>query len=158
MAKRIVTTVVVALFALTSTGCIGSMALSGKVREFNMGIHSDPWPREAVFLLFQFFPVYAFAGMIDIVAINSVEFWTGTNPLSGKAAAVTVARLGDTHREVAPDGTVALSTVREDGSIDIEITAPDGTTTFVSVENTGGDLVARDAMGNEYARVSRDQP
>jgi hypothetical protein len=133
------------------------MALSGKVREFNLGVSPDPWPREAVFLLLHFIPVYSFAGMIDLVAINSVEFWTGTNPLSGKAAQVTVARAGDTHREVSPDGTVAISTVREDGSIDIEITAPDGTTTFVNVQNTGDNLVARDAAGDELARVSRDQ-
>lgn len=51
-AKRIIAVMGLAVFALTSTGCIGSMALSGKVREFNLGVSPEPWPREAVFFLF----------------------------------------------------------------------------------------------------------
>jgi hypothetical protein len=156
MTKRIIAAVGLAVFALTSTGCIGSMAVSGKVREFNLNVSPEPWPREAVFFLLYMFPVYPFAGTADLLVVNSIEFWTGTNPVSGKAAQITVAQVSDTHREVAPDGTVALSTLREDGSIGLEVTAPDGSTTFMSVENTGDTLVARDAMGNEYARVSRD--
>src|SRR5512134_3778707 len=113
-------------------GCIGSMALTAKVRDFNMQVSPDPWPREGVFLLLYFVPVYPFAGMADLLVVNSIEFWTGTNPVSHKSAAVTVAGTVDSHRESSPDGTVAESTLREDGSIDVEVTAPDGTTTFMN--------------------------
>lgn len=102
------------------------------------------------------FPVYPFAGTADLIVINSIEFWTDTNPISGKSAQITAAQVGDTHREVASDGTVALSTPREDGSVDLEVTAPDGSTAFADIQNAGDTLVARGAMGNEYARVSRD--
>jgi len=156
MINRIAAALVLVVFALTGSGCIGSMALSGKVREFNMNVSPGPWPRQAVFLLLYVIPVYPFAGAADLIVVNSLEFWTGTNPVSGKSAVVTVARAGDTHREVAADGTVAVSTLREDGSIDIHIVAPDGRTGFFNVQNTGTELVARDATGGEYARVSHD--
>lgn len=157
MIKRLTAVATLVALALTTGGCIGSMAVSAKVREFNMGVSPEPWPREGVFLLLYFIPVYPFAGMADLLVVNSIEFWTGTNPVSNKKAVVTVARAGETHREVSQDGTVAESTLREDGTIDIQVTAPDGTKTFLNVQNTGDALVARDAQGKESARVRLDR-
>lgn len=157
MIKRIIVAATLVLFTLTSAGCIGSMALSGKVRQWNLDQNPEPWPREGIFVLLYVLPVYPFAGAADLLVFNSIEFWSGTNPISNESALVTVAQAGDSHREVSPDGTVATSTLREDGSIDIEITAVDGKTMFLNVENTGDHLVARDAEGNESARVSLDQ-
>ncbi len=157
MLKRVALMAVMSAFVVGSTGCIGSMALSGKVRQFNMDASPDPWPRAGIFMLLYVLPVYPFAGSADLLVINSIEFWTGTNPLSNKKALVTVAQLGDEHREMDADGNIVVSSLRADGSIDVAITAKDGTQSFVNVVNTGEQLVARDAAGNEQARVSLDQ-
>jgi hypothetical protein len=157
MIKRTIVLTILALFALSSTGCIGSMALSGKVRKYNMEKASEPWPREGLFVLLYVLPVYPFAGMGDLLVVNAIEFWKGTNPVSEKKAEVTVAQSGDAHSEADAAGNVAVSHLRADGSVDVEITAADGTTSFVNVTNNGEYLVARDAAGNEQSRVSLDQ-
>ena len=33
-------------------------------------------------------PVYGFIGAVDLLIVNSIEFWTGTNPVTGKSPAV----------------------------------------------------------------------
>jgi len=158
MTKQLLAAAMLAALAIGNTACIGSFALTSEVRKFNMQASPEPWPREGVFVLLYVVPVYPFAGAIDLLIVNSIEFWTGTNPISNKGAAVTVAQAGDTHREVADDGTVVLSTLRADGSIDVEVTAPDGRTSFFNLQDTGDALVARDAEGRAYASVDRDRP
>lgn len=157
MTRKIVAVAALAVFAFAVTGCIGSMALTGKVRQFNLGVSPHPWPREGVFVVLQVLPVYSFAGAIDLLVVNSIEFWTGTNPISNEKALVTVAWAGHSHREVAEDGTVAVSTLREDGSIDVRVSAPDGRTSSFNVQATDEELIARDAEGHEYGSVRRDQ-
>jgi hypothetical protein len=154
MSKRIAAALCVAFFAMTTTtGCIGGMAVSGKVREFNLSVVEGKWAREGVFLLLYFIPVYPIAGFIDLIVVNSIEFHSGTNPVSGKAR---IAQAGETRREVGPDGTVALSTLREDGSVDVQITTPDGNTVFMNFLRDDARVTARDAEGNELGFVTRD--
>ena len=152
--KRCLATACVGLVGLTSnTGCIGGMAVSGKVLEFNLRVASGKWPRAIIFVLLYVCFVYPIAGLIDLIIVNSIEFHTGTNPVSGEAR---IARAGDTYREVAPDGTAAVSTLREDGSIDFWITTPDGSTTFLNLQDAGERLVARDAEGATLGSVTQD--
>ncbi|MDG2049336.1 MAG: DUF3332 family protein [Myxococcota bacterium] len=154
MIKRIAVMTALTLFALSSTGCIGSMALTGKVRQFNMEVSPKPWPREGVFVLLYVLPVYPFAGAADLLVVNSIEFWTGTNPISEKKAQVTVAQTTGTHRETDAEGNVVFSSRRTDGSVDVEVTETDGSRSFVNVQNDGEFLIARDADGEEYSRVN----
>ncbi len=135
-----------------TTGCIGGMALSGKVREFNLRVVEGKWPREAVFLALYIIPVYEFAGVIDLLVVNSIEFHSGTNPISGKAR---IARAGDTRRIQAANGAVSVSTLREDGSIDLVITEPGGTAHFLNLGERGERVIARDAQGRQIASVER---
>jgi hypothetical protein len=157
MIKRIAATLLIAAFGLSSTACIGRFATSGLVRKFNLTVVQDKWPHEIVFLLLYIIPVYPLAGLIDMIIVNSIEFWTGTNPIDGgpRVAGASVAshQPGDTHYAVAADGSEAISTLREDGSIDFEIRAADGSTHFVNVVREDGQLVARDADGQRVALV-----
>ncbi len=151
MAKSITALVMALGLGLSvTTGCIGGNAVTGKVREFNLRVAKGKWPREGVFLLLTIIPVYGFAGMADIFVVNGIEFHTGTNPVSGKPR---IARVGETREAVAPDGSVSRSTLREDGSIDFEITGPDGVTHLLNLGERGERLVARDGSGRELASV-----
>lgn len=66
------------------TGCFGSFGLTKAVYNFNKGL-GDKLVQEAVFIGMLIIPVYAAAGFVDIWILNTVEFWTGSNPLSMKA-------------------------------------------------------------------------
>lgn len=64
--------------ALANTACFGSFPLTRKVYGFNKGVSNDKFVRELVFLAIGVLvPVYSVAGLIDVVILNSMEFWTG---------------------------------------------------------------------------------
>lgn len=136
-----------------TSGCLGRMAVSGVVRKFNLDVVESKWAREAVFLLLYVVPVYPIAGMIDLVIVNSLEFHTGTNPVNGEPR---LARVGESHVEIAENGTRSVSTLREDGSIDFAITTPDGMEHFLNLEDRGEALVARDVAGRPLGYLTRD--
>jgi hypothetical protein len=144
----------VSLSLVIATGCIGRMALSGKVMKWNLEAAENKWGREVIFLCLYIIPVYPISGMIDLLIVNSIEFHTGTNPVSGEKR---LARAGETRTVVAPDGTQSSSTLREDGSIDFEVTDPDGGVHSFNLQEHGDALVARDFQGHELARVRRGE-
>ncbi len=84
--KAIKVAVVAALGVSSLTGCMGQMATTGMVTKFNLQIVDNRYGREGMFLLLS--PVYGIASFADLFIFNAVEFWTGTNPISGKSPAV----------------------------------------------------------------------
>lgn len=65
--------------ALLFNSCIGSFGLFNKVLGWNKTV-GDKWVNELVFIALCIVPVYQIAGIIDALVINSIEFWTGSNP------------------------------------------------------------------------------
>jgi hypothetical protein len=66
---------------ITQTGCFGSFGLTKKVYSVNKK-SGDKIVQEAVFLLFCIIPVYEVSCFIDAIFLNTIEFWTGSNPLA----------------------------------------------------------------------------
>jgi len=61
------------------TSCIGSFSLFKKLLSWNQSI-SDKFINELIFIVIS--PAYAIAGAADILVLNSIEFWTGDNPVA----------------------------------------------------------------------------
>lgn len=78
--------IVTALGLSSLTGCMGQMATTGIVSKFNLEVVDNRYGRAGMFILLS--PVYGIAGAADLFVINSIEFWTGKNPVSGKSPAV----------------------------------------------------------------------
>ena len=76
------TRVVVGLLAiaLVSSGCFGPFNLTRRLYRWNTEV-GDKWEREIVFLLLALTPVYSATTLADAVVFNSMEFWTGKNPV-----------------------------------------------------------------------------
>lgn len=62
-------------------GCYGNMTLTRKVYLWN-GTISDKYMQQVVFWVLNFVPVYSAANFVDVVFLNTIEFWTGTNPMT----------------------------------------------------------------------------
>ena len=74
--------------AVPATGCYGKFALVRKVYAFNGSI-GDKFLRSLVTWIFIWLPVYGLAAFVDFIVFNTIEFWTGTNPVdSGRLSAV----------------------------------------------------------------------
>jgi hypothetical protein len=105
--KRFTLAMILALTVgmLASTGCIGNFGLGQNVKKVNLSITENRNGREGIFLGCTVFGVNALAFLLDIVIFNSIEFWSGENPLTGQPALVNVprARLTKIFGEGAPD-------------------------------------------------------
>jgi hypothetical protein len=67
---------------ISNTACFASFPLTRKLYAFNKGV-GDKWVQELFFLAFGvILPVYSVAGLIDVVILNSMEFWTGKPALT----------------------------------------------------------------------------
>ena len=71
-----VAAVLIAGTSLVFTSCIGSFGLTNKVISWNRNI------------AFWILPVYEVTALADVLVINSIEFWSGTNPLTASVKTV----------------------------------------------------------------------
>ena len=82
MKKKLVVAAAVLLSgSLMFSSCIGSFGLTNKLFSWNKGV-GEKWVNEVVFVAFCILPVYEVSLIADALVINSIEFWTGSNPMA----------------------------------------------------------------------------
>ncbi|MFQ5698331.1 MAG: DUF3332 family protein [Myxococcota bacterium] len=143
--RRLIAVAMIAGFLpVATTACFGEFRLTKKVYEFNRTISPDKWVRWFAFLIMNFVPVYGLAAGIDAVVANSIEFWTGQNPIT--------ADLGTTRVVTGPKGETV--TLRAVDRTHLEVTIRDsrGLREFTVVKEAGA-LSAWDREGRLLARV-----
>lgn len=67
--------------SLLTSSCIGSFALTNKLLSWNKQV-GNKFVNELVFFAFWVIPVYEVSALADILVINSIEFWSGDNPVA----------------------------------------------------------------------------
>lgn len=93
--------------AFMFSSCIGSFGLHSKLVTWNQGI-SSKFVNELVFLAFNIIPVYGVCYLADILVINSIEFWSGSNPM---------ASIGDIKTVKGENGNYLVKTLENGYSI-----------------------------------------
>lgn len=68
--------------AIFEAGCFGSFRLTQAVWKFNKGISHDKFVQWLFFLVLVIVPVYGLATLADALVVNSIEFWSGRNPVN----------------------------------------------------------------------------
>lgn len=81
MKKVLIKTTLCLAVVLGLTGCVGSNAVTGKLMKFNVEVVDNRYARAGVNFLLA--PVYALTTAADYIVFNSLEFWTGKNPING---------------------------------------------------------------------------
>ncbi|MCF8367841.1 MAG: DUF3332 domain-containing protein [Bacteroidales bacterium] len=79
--KSLMLAVVFVFAMLFQTGCIGSFKLTNSLYDWNTSLDGKA-AQELVFLAMIIIPVYSVTLLIDGVILNTVEFWTGSNPMA----------------------------------------------------------------------------
>lgn len=83
--------VLLALLLVTvSTGCLGRAALTKKVKQANLEVTENRYGREGIFLGLSVLWVYRVCTVLDLLVFNSIEFWSGENPINGASPLVDV--------------------------------------------------------------------
>lgn len=111
-------TLSVAALALAATlsvqSCIGSFGLFNSLLSWNKRV-SNKFVNELLYIVLS--PAYVIAGVADILVLNTIEFWSGHNPVA--------ANVGKTQTVLGSDGRLYAVKTLKDG---YDITTPDGET------------------------------
>ncbi|WP_290524512.1 DUF3332 family protein [Alcanivorax sp.] len=105
--------------AMMLTGCLGQNALFDTVQDWNATATNNKFVSQGISFIFWWVPVYGLSLLGDIVIFNSIEFWTGTNPISKEGAKVA----GSTETVNDGMGNQAELTYNADGSISVLATS-----------------------------------
>ena len=83
MKKRYLSVAVVTALAgsMLFSSCIGNFALTKKLLGWNNQI-GNKFINELVFFAFWIIPVYEVTALADVLVLNSIEFWSGSNPIA----------------------------------------------------------------------------
>lgn len=165
------------------SSCVGSFGLHGRLASWNQNI-GNKFVNELVYLAFNIVPVYPVCYLADALVINSIEFWSGTNPMAsigevkkieGKNGNYLVETLengysitkeGDdsTHMELIYDQELCTWNVVSGGTSSqllklnedgtAEMTLPDGSRMKVKTD-ADGVAEARTALGCDLFYASR---
>ena len=166
--KNTIVLVLIVAILLVSAGCYGSFNLTRSLHDWNGRLDGE-WTSEGVFLLLVIIPVYGLTMLVDAVVLNSIEFWSGDNPVgetsmieAGEDRAVELTRI-EAGREqrvrvrlfegeevvdecyLVADGSGAAS--RQDG---------DGRILARAEAQADGSILVRDAGTGDETRCSRD--
>ncbi len=113
---------------------MGHNGLTGNVRDFNLEATEDRWGREALFVVL--FPVTYVTGWLDVFIFNSIEFWSGENPVTGKTPALVDVQASALEQQGVLDvasaqlkftrDRIQLDVIYEDGSYETLTAHKDG--------------------------------
>lgn len=100
-------------FSCVSTSCIGSFNLTNRLLSWNNQA-GDKFTNELIFFAFWILPVYEVCALTDVLVLNSIEFWSGNNPM---AKSETIIKGADGEYLCVCDGRGYTITSMNDGSV-----------------------------------------
>lgn len=126
------------------SSCIGSFALFNKVKTWNQGV-GNKFVNELVFVAFHILPVYEIVYLADILVINSIEFWSGENP---------VASVGEVKKVKGENGDYLVETLENGYSIVNE--ENNGSMELLYNKDTNIWSVASDEVNTDLIKINED--
>ena len=170
MKKTISKVVALAVVSVALSGCVGSNAVTGYLMKFNLKAVDNRYARGGLNMLMA--PVYGVAIAADYIVFNSLEFWTGKNPLNGKPhifdskvdTYIDVNHQLDKSLTTAPISPLANNRVIEQGqmeqidenTIQMDITYRNGDKALLTGVREG-DFVTYYINGEVVAKTSMDE-
>lgn len=119
--------------AMMLTGCLGQNALFDTVQDWNATATNNKFVNQGISFIFWWVPVYGLSLLGDIIIFNSIEFWTGTNPISKEGAKVA----GSTETVTDGMGNQAELTYNADGSISVLATSNGAEERYTLIKEDG---------------------
>jgi hypothetical protein len=147
--RVIAVTVLCSSSLFASTGCFGSFVTLNRLYHWNNTVDANKFAKWGVFVATVIVPIYPCATLFDMIFTNSVEFWSGRNPMAGEA------ELRNLRSE---NGDEVSMRMRDDGAIDVAIHSPDRPVTRLVVVPDGDAIAAYDGDGRLVARAVAASP
>ena len=144
--KRRFFTVATLLMCATmlTTSCVGSFSLFNKLASWNKDATGSKFLNEIIFIVIS--PAYAVCSVADALVLNSIEFWSGSNPVASN--------VGKTIDVKGQDGRLYAVKTLKNG---YEVKLPDGAVTnFVYDKKTDSWSQIQDGKTTEIFRFYPD--
>lgn len=134
-----------------TTSCYGPFNATRRLHAWNGDVSHEKWVQEGVFLLLNIVPVYGLWMLGDVLIFNSIEFWTGDNPVDPPMAQL---------RAVDGDGNqypVTREWYEGRPALGLTVVGDDGATTQIVVaQDEDGRAFVVDRDGDVLGRALRD--
>ncbi|NCP83991.1 MAG: DUF3332 family protein [Bacteroidetes bacterium] len=136
-----------------ATGCYGSFNLTKKVYKWN-GTMGDKWMNSIVFYALNVVGVYGITTFVDAVVLNTLEFWTGSNPMAmneGESETKYVTDAGKTYKITASKNQFEVSQVAGPNAVESAVLAfnPESSVWSVTSGSTSIDIAKFVTNGSE---------
>ena len=163
--KRIVAAIVVGSFLTVTTACYGPFNLTRNVYNWNSNIKgsgevNEKWMKEFVFFGMIIIPVYMFSALLDAFIFNSIQFWSGSNPVKandeGGDGAIRVVQLGGVTVTMAESDRGATVTYERNGLVERRAIIETSATGYRLINETG-DLLAEAEMRQDGSLTLLDR-
>ena len=73
--------------AMLTSSCVGSFSLFNRLANWNRQATNEKFLNELIFIIIS--PAYAICGMADALVLNTIEFWSGNNPMAQRVGTTT---------------------------------------------------------------------
>ena len=123
--RTALTAIVLVCFLTVTSACYGPFNLTRNIYHWNSEVRgsgevSEKWMKEIVFFGMIIIPVYMLSALADAFIFNSMQFWTGNNPIKltrGPDGLIQEVQLGDQNINVfwAKDRRSAELTYQQQG-------------------------------------------
>jgi hypothetical protein len=132
-----------------STACFGPFNLTKSVYHWNSGIKgsgevNDKWMKEFVFFGMIIIPVYMFSALLDAFIFNSIQFWSGDNPIKASDldndGRTKVAQVGDLTMRWTSTSEGATVTYERSGILERRATIVSSATGYRLLNEKGNTL------------------
>lgn len=161
MKKRFLKVATVLLsVTLLASSCVGSFSLFNKLSAWNRDATGSKFLNELIFIVIS--PAYVVCSAADVLVLNSIEFWSGSNPVAaGKTMNVqgqdgryyAVKTLKDGYEIKAPDGKITCFLYDKDN--DSWSQQEDGKTVEIFRFNDDGTIQVN--LGEKKMNVTADE-
>ena len=111
--KGLKTAVSLMMASVMFSSCVGSFSMFNKLAQWNKRATKSKFLNELIFIVIS--PAYAFCSVADIFVLNTIEFWSGSNPMASN--------VGKTVKVKGEDGKIYSVKYLADG---YEVKRPSG--------------------------------
>lgn len=141
----IAASLLIAFVPMVTTACFGRFQVTRTLYDFNKRVDDDKWIQWFVFVVLAVTPAYGLAVWVDALFVNSIEFWTGENPVRAHSENTRVVQ--------GPMGE-KIEAVRLGGGVfRLTVTTADGEVYNLELRRERAGVAAYDESGRLLARA-----
>lgn len=125
--------------SIVFTSCIGSFALTNQIKDWNQGV-GNKFVNELIFIALHIVPVYEISILADVFVINSIEFWSGENPIANAGEVKAVKGENEDYLVEKLENGYSITNPKNDESMELIFNENTNTWSVVT-EHASSDLI-----------------